>query len=266
MNIRLYICRGVFSCNRVVSVINSGYVLFPYGVSGMNILFFPQNRPYAWVLLFTSILTWTLWLDFTWALAVLLFVYIHELGHAIFTCICGGRVGGILIFPMGGVTLSHPPHKSSSLAIIALGGSLANLVMGLVIMGVYYGFTFHWEPLLVYARAIAFINLINLFPFPVTDGGHFLSSLLVGVKGYWYRFALVIGTIASTVGLIWFIYPLSTFEWIIIIVLIALSIRQVVRIPQWMCTISEMSWLYRIAYGLGYLYVVGLYAGIVAFS
>ena len=122
--------------------------------------------------LYTFLLTWEM------AIALVLFILVHEYGHLSAMKSCGIKTKGIFLIPgFGGAAVAAEGFKSArNEAYIA-------------IMGPVYGLYFVFASLVVYhftgelifaaiASIMTFINLVNLFPINPLDGGRIVKSLL----------------------------------------------------------------------------------------
>jgi Zn-dependent protease/CBS domain-containing protein len=125
---------------------------------------------------------------FIWGLAVSLALFvsvlIHELAHSLYALRKGGRVRGITLTMIGGVSqISEPPKTGRQEAVMALVGPLTSLVLG----GVFYVLhraladttlfnlkfaVFH----LFYLNVV--LGLFNLVPAFPMDGGRILRGVL----------------------------------------------------------------------------------------
>lgn len=119
--------------------------------------------------------------------AAFLFVFLHEVGHAIAAKALGIKVLDITIWPLGGMARLEDVPKSGRIEfIIAAAGPLVNLVLA----GVF--FVCHWA--LVWGETaytyyllgwmnvlLAGFNLIPAFPL---DGGRMLRAVLCGLMPF----------------------------------------------------------------------------------
>lgn len=177
---------------------------------------------YSWFFIF-ALVTWILAGTYfpstypTWSLSariaaglitsVLFFgsVLVHELMHSIVSQRQGIRVQSITLFFLGGVSqITSEPKQPGDEFRMAIVGPLSSLVIGGILLGVYYQWhtvdTFAVQFITAIAYWLGYINLLlgifNLIPgFPL-DGGRVLRSLI-----WWRSSNLTSATrIASNVG------------------------------------------------------------------
>lgn len=127
-------------------------------------------------------------------------VLVHELAHSLYALRKGGRVQGVTLLMIGGVSqISEPPKDARSEAVMALVGPLVSLALG----GLFYlahavapTWSFSVKFALFYLAGLnVILGLFNLLPAFPMDGGRILRALLVP------RFGPVTATtVASRVG------------------------------------------------------------------
>lgn len=134
-------------------------------------------------------------------------VLLHEFGHCIACRQTGGEANEILMWPLGGLAFTRPPHAWQAHLITTLGGPLVNVAI-CIVAGVTLGLlTQTWlgvaipNPLslslpyevsasrvliwLYLVNAISFILLLfNLLPIFPLDGGRILQEILWPRVGY----------------------------------------------------------------------------------
>src|SRR5437764_811122 len=108
---------------------------------------------------------------FALILGFVLIILIHEIGHAVVIRAKGLRAGVMVFIPFigGAVTLKDQPRSAYDDAQIGLAGPIFGTVASLVVLQLY-----KWlgNPLyLAIAAAGVFINLFNLLPIGMLDGG-----------------------------------------------------------------------------------------------
>lgn len=117
-------------------------------------------------------------------LSVLLFACIlaHELGHSLVALASGGKVSGITLMLLGGVSELHGlPKKPSVEAKVAIVGPLVSVALGAAALGLYS--VLGGQPDLRFGLFyLGYVNLLiaafNLLPAFPMDGGRVLRSLL----------------------------------------------------------------------------------------
>lgn len=90
-----------------------------------------------WFVVFiASQLVWSISFDnvgpmyaITSVLALLVVVCVHELGHVIACRAAGGRVDGVLLWPLGGLEWCHPAPGWKPMLLASLGGLIAQVVL-----------------------------------------------------------------------------------------------------------------------------------------
>lgn len=118
---------------------------------------------------------------FTWQVAVALMVMllIHELGHVWAMRRSGLPVKGIYFIPLlGAATVPDDIWSSrSQQAYIALSGPLWSTLLNLVPVGFILAFGSEWQIVPLIAGLWALINFLNLLPIAPLDGGRVLSAI-----------------------------------------------------------------------------------------
>lgn len=106
-----------------------------------------------------------------------LITLVHEIGHALMMRKKGLEVGAMLFIPFlgGAVTPKQQPSNAFDDAQIGIAGPVAGTVASLVVLGI---FNSTGDPLyLVVAYAGFIINLLNLLPVGVLDGGRISAAV-----------------------------------------------------------------------------------------
>ncbi|MDQ3262610.1 MAG: site-2 protease family protein [Myxococcota bacterium] len=117
------------------------------------------------------------------ALALFASVLLHELAHSLYALSKGGRVEGITLLMIGGVSqLSQPPKEARDEGVMALVGPLLSLGLGgglFLLGGVLPGGVPNLKLLLIYLGMLNLVlGLFNLLPAFPMDGGRILRALL----------------------------------------------------------------------------------------
>ena len=120
---------------------------------------------------------------FALILGFVLIILIHEIGHAVVIRAKGLRAGVMVFIPFigGAVTLKDQPRSAYDDAQIGLAGPIFGTVASLVVLQLY-----KWlgNPLyLAIAAAGFFINLFNLLPIGMLDGGRISGAV---TKWMWF--------------------------------------------------------------------------------
>lgn len=134
------------------------------------------------------------------ALALFASVLVHELAHSLYALQRGGRVRGITLLMVGGVSeISEPPEKARQEAVMALVGPLVSLALGGVFFLVHrYSdwASFNLRFAFFYLGSLnVFLGVFNLLPAFPMDGGRILRALLTDRMG-----AVRATSVASRVG------------------------------------------------------------------
>lgn len=144
---------------------------------------------------------------FGWYLSLLFcaVVLAHELGHWALARLARTAIGGpLVIFPLGGLTFSRPAlgkRRQRAQATVFAAGPIAGALFATVAGCLWWMTGIQW--LLLFAQFSIWLNLLNLLPVGVLDGGRL--ARLAGVP-------TVIGALASAPVLIqhwWLALPLA---------------------------------------------------------
>lgn len=103
---------------------------------------------------------------------LMIFAFIHELGHLLAGILMGLKAKGIDIMPFG-VSINFEDYSNKYIAkriIIAMAGPLVNIII--VILGIYN----NWEEEIIYSNIL--IGLFNLIPLYPLDGGRILKYII----------------------------------------------------------------------------------------
>lgn len=157
---------------------------------------------------------------YTWGFAFVLVtcILIHEYGHTVAMRRVGIAPRGIWMVPfMGGMAFTEPPKTLAQEGFIALGGPLFGLgtVLALLALWPLTGNVL-WAQ---YASMIALVNLFNLLPLGVLDGGRAMRAITVSLhSGFgWVVWGLSI--VAGVVLAVW-------MNWWILVLVMGLSLLE----------------------------------------
>jgi Zn-dependent protease/cbb3-type cytochrome oxidase subunit 3 len=120
-----------------------------------------------------------MWMSGLWpGVAILAILVLHELGHVLAMRAYGDRTSVFYLIPfMGGVAIGKKPLQSDwQLLIMVLAGPFAGLLTALAALGLFHLMDDDWFAGVAMIAAI--INLVNLVPIPVLDGGQVMMALL----------------------------------------------------------------------------------------
>ncbi len=111
-------------------------------------------------------------------------VVLHEYGHALACRSVGGRVGHIVLWPLGGIAFVQPPPRPSALLWTIAAGPLVNLALipaGIVAL-LAAGTVGASDAVLTYLNWFIYINgllfVFNMMPAYPLDGGQILQAIL----------------------------------------------------------------------------------------
>lgn len=123
------------------------------------------------------------------ACAIIYAIFVHELGHVLAMKACGIKTSGMYFLPfLGAVALSKEPARTRAQEwLIAIAGPGFGLLSLIPLLGVaYVTGDAHW---IGYAAIAAFINLFNLLPIGVLDGGRIVQAIAFSIAG-WFGIAI----------------------------------------------------------------------------
>ncbi len=147
-----------------------------------------------------------------------LIVLLHEFGHCFGARHTGGEADEILLWPLGGLAFTNPPHNAAAHMITTVAGPLVNVLLCMICTLVLVAWTGRlgavpWNPLhpmwpadLSFMPTTAqlwvirlfglsyFILLINLLPIFPFDGGRIVQAWLWPRKGYQRSMEIATGT------------------------------------------------------------------------
>lgn len=133
------------------------------------------------------------------ALAILLVVVIHELGHFLAMRAFGYRNVHLLALPLvGGVAMGHDVNPGASKrAWMSLMGPLPGIVIGWALLILYALAGGLPDALFTLALVFLFVNYLNVLPVPPLDGAHVVEALL---PPHWARVQTVLLGTAALLG------------------------------------------------------------------
>ena len=146
------------------------------------------------------------------ALGIIVMLFIHEMGHVVEIRRQGGQASAPLFIPFMGAAIFQRSHPTDALhqAEIGIAGPIAGTVASIAAMVLYQATG--WAPLLAWAWFGFFVNLFNMIPFGMLDGGWILAA-----ASKWFQVA---GAGLMVVALLFFHLTFSP----VLIVLVVLGI------------------------------------------
>jgi Zn-dependent protease len=124
-----------------------------------------------------SVAAYSLWGGPWFAVGLVLMIFIHEMGHVVEIRRQGMVATAPIFIPFIGAAIFQRSHAQSPMkqALIGIAGPIAGTV-GATAALVLYGST-HWTVLLGWAYLGFLINLFNMIPFGMLDGGWILAPV-----------------------------------------------------------------------------------------
>jgi Zn-dependent protease len=124
-----------------------------------------------------SVAAYSLWGGPWFAVGLVLMIFVHEMGHVLEIRRQGMHATAPIFIPFVGAAIFQRSHAQSPLrqAQIGIAGPIAGTI-GATVAFVLYGST-HWNVLLMWAYFGFLLNLFNLIPFGMLDGGWILAPV-----------------------------------------------------------------------------------------
>ena len=146
------------------------------------------------------------------ALGIIVMLFIHEMGHVVEIRRQGGQASAPLFIPFMGAAIFQRSHPTDALhqAEIGIAGPIAGTIASIASLVLYQATG--WAPLLAWAWFGFFVNLFNMIPFGMLDGGWILAA-----ASKWFQVA---GAALMVVALLFFHLTFSP----VLIILVVLGI------------------------------------------
>ena len=111
------------------------------------------------------------------AVGLVLMIFVHEMGHVLEIRRQGMQATAPIFIPFFGAAIFQRSHPQSPMhqAQIGIAGPIAGTI-GATVALIFYGQT-HWVVLLMWAYYGFLINLFNMIPFGMLDGGWILAPV-----------------------------------------------------------------------------------------
>jgi Zn-dependent protease len=124
-----------------------------------------------------SVAAYSLWGGAWFAVGLVLMIFVHEMGHVLEIRRQGMHATAPIFIPFVGAAIFQRSHAQSPLrqAQIGIAGPIAGTI-GATVAFVLYNST-HWNVFLMWAYFGFLLNLFNLIPFGMLDGGWILAPV-----------------------------------------------------------------------------------------
>lgn len=124
-----------------------------------------------------SLVAYGLWGGWTFAIGIVLMIFIHEMGHVVEIRRQGMQATAPIFIPFMGAAIFQRSHPTTAInqALIGIAGPIAGTLGASAALIGYAGT--HYTGLLVWAYFGFLINLFNLIPFGMLDGGWILAPV-----------------------------------------------------------------------------------------
>jgi Zn-dependent protease len=177
----------------IVSFLLAIWAAIKYG--GLFLLKFGVVKTLLTLLISLALYSWAL--GPLAALAFVVMILIHEMGHVVEIRRQGMQATAPLFIPFFGAAIFQRSHPRDALhqAMIGIAGPVAGTLAAIVALILYT--STHWQFFAVAALWGFFLNLFNLIPFGMLDGAWVLSAaskwfqpaglILLGVAVFWFH-------------------------------------------------------------------------------
>ena len=142
------------------------------------------------------------------AVGLVSMIFVHEMGHVVEIRRQGMAATAPIFIPFFGAAIFQRSHAQSPMrqAQIGIAGPIAGTI-GATVALVFYGQT-HWVVLLTWAYYGFLINLFNMIPFGMLDGGWILAPV-----SKWFQVAGLVG-----LAYLWVTGGITSFVIIVLII------------------------------------------------
>jgi Zn-dependent protease len=189
---------------------------------------------------------YALWRGPWFAAGLVIMILVHEMGHVVEIRRQGMQASAPLFIPFFGAAIFQRQHPRSALeqAQIGIAGPLAGTVAATAAFALY-GAT-HWSILLLWAYLGFFINLFNLIPVGMLDGGWIMA-----VVSKWFQ---VVGLAILVIGVVYI--GLGPFALLVLLMVVPAVIERFRNdrldyyqaVPMQARLAMGAAWLFLVAY------------------
>ncbi|MCS1352472.1 site-2 protease family protein [Mechercharimyces sp. CAU 1602] len=168
----------------------------------------PGNYGGTLLSMVVSVLAFSILLPWSFAVGLVLMIFIHEMGHVYAARLRGIAVSAPAFIPFLGalIMMREEPRDAEEEAFIALGGPLLGTVGAICCL--LLAWLTGWTGLYTVAVIGFWINLFNLLPIHPLDGGRIVVAISrwLWVIGMLAGFALIVFTWSWILLIIWLIF------------------------------------------------------------
>jgi Zn-dependent protease len=154
-----------------------------------------------------SLVAYSYWGGWSFAVGLVLMIFVHEMGHVVEIRRQGMQATAPIFIPFVGAAIFQRSHPANPIkqAQIGIAGPIAGTIAATIAL-VLFGST-HWVGFLIWAYYGFLINLFNLIPFGMLDGGWILApvSKWIQVGGLAVLAGLFLAQLVSPLVLILFV-------------------------------------------------------------
>ncbi|MBV9690077.1 MAG: site-2 protease family protein [Ktedonobacteraceae bacterium] len=182
-------------------------------------LLFIAKFGFAGITALASIVVYSLFFGWPFAIGLVILLFLHEMGHALVMKLKGVPIGGLIFIPMLGaaITMRQMPQNARDEAEVGIAGPFAGAIASsacLAIAKLYPSYSI-WAALAYFGF---FMNLFNLIPIVPFDGGRVLAAIdrRVWIVGFLGLLAFQIWSWLhgdSSIWLLFFIVIAATQLW-----------------------------------------------------
>ncbi|MEG6615450.1 site-2 protease family protein [Peptococcaceae bacterium 1198_IL3148] len=188
------------------------------------------------------------------ALGFIIAIFIHESGHVVASKKVGLDVSAPMFIPFFGafIAMKELPKSVKQEAISAIGGPVAGALVAAVCLLLWdITGSLYWVGL---AYLTAFLNLFNLLPLGMLDGGRITKALSPVI---W-----VIGIVGAVILML----KLHAYILLLVLVLGVMELVSMIKNRHQMATYLQVEPQFRFKIGLAYLLLITILVGMMMYS